>query len=179
MRKKEWDGVIYELEDIRKKYEDKYEELINETDMKCKRKEYWKGGNMLHTGEYCPSKTVDMICGNVSRGKRVRKEAKVGYTYFFDDNDLLIRADSKDESYESIKKMVEERGEEIFPCREFIFYTSNEMHTVKFGYGGGENEVEDVSKCIYKDGYLQEYILYINILDENKGTIEGEQYIFR
>ena len=76
---------------------------------------------MLHTGAYCPSKTVDMICGNVSRGKRVRKEAKVGYTYFFDDNDLLIRADSKDESYESIKKMVEERGEEIFPCREFIF----------------------------------------------------------
>lgn len=56
---------------------------------------------------------------------------------------------------------------------------SNEMHTVKFGYGGGENEVEDVSKCIYKDGYLQEYILYINILDENKGTIEGERYIFR
>ena len=165
MRKKELDGVIYELEDIRKKYEDKYEELINKTDMKCKRKEYWKGGNMLHTGAYCPSKTVDMICGNVSRGKRV--------------NDLLIRADSKDESYESIKKMVEERGEEIFPCREFIFYTSNEMHTVKFGYGGGENEVEDVSKCIYKDGYLQEYILYINILDENKGTIEGERYIFR
>ena len=55
---------------------------------------------MLHTGAYCPSKTVDMICGNVSRGKRVRKEAKVGYTNFFDDNDLLIRADSKDESYE-------------------------------------------------------------------------------
>ena len=40
MRKKELDGVIYELEDIRKKYEDKSEELINETDMKCKRKEY-------------------------------------------------------------------------------------------------------------------------------------------
>ena len=40
MRKKELDGVIYELEDIRKKYDDKYEELINETDMKCKRKEY-------------------------------------------------------------------------------------------------------------------------------------------
>ena len=121
MRKKELDGVIYELEDIRKKYEDKYEELINETDMKCKRKEYWKGGNMLHTGAYCPSKTVDMIFGNVSRGKRVRKEAKVGYTYFFDDNDLLIRADSKDESYESIKKWWKKGVKKSFPAGSLFF----------------------------------------------------------
>jgi len=89
--------------------------------MKCKRKEYWKGGNMLHTGAYCPSKTVDMICGNVSRGKRVRKEAKVGYTNFFDDNDLLIRADSKDESYESIKKWWKKGVKKSFPAGSLFF----------------------------------------------------------
>lgn len=176
MRNKELDNVILELERIIKEYEDKYEDLVNETDMKCKRKEYWKGGMLLHIGAYCPSKTIDMICGNVDRGRRVRKEPKVGYTYLFDNNDLLIRADWKSEDYNKIKKMNEAKGKKISPVREFIFYRENEMYTVQFGCLG--DYIDVASKCIYKNGYIQEYFLYISAGYENEGTIEGERYIY-
>ena len=144
MKVKFSDEIYYlkdELEQIKKKYNDKYEELMSEAEKKCIRKVYASGGLMLHRGYYYPSFT-DQVCGGENRGKIISRKPKHGYIYYFDDKEQLI--------------YVEKRENNIAFNKEFLFYKNNEVYSVIFAYNPYWITIDLVTKCVYNP-LLTEY----------------------
>ncbi|WP_169007344.1 hypothetical protein [Faecalispora jeddahensis] len=79
--------------DIARHYGGKSQALYEELISKVISEEYSTGGELLHRGYYCPSPILDIIVGNSSRGKilkRLTSKSKPTYRYRFDGNNNII-----------------------------------------------------------------------------------------
>lgn len=164
--KENFSDEIYDLKDeltqIKKRYEDKYEELMMEVEKKSVRKVFSSGGLMLHRGFYCPS-SLDRVCGNANRGKLISRRPKQGYIYYFDEKDQLICVEKREKNYE--------------PNREFLFYENNEIYSVVFDSFG--IMIDLVTKCVYNP-LLTHYIVLFPGCEEvnNYGELDIETYVY-
>ena len=86
--------LITELLSIRNKYEKKLSRLRNKTEKEIVQVEYSKGGEAIHRGYYCPSPVLNLIVGNLKRGKLFKRTPEFGrysYEYGYDSNYRLVR----------------------------------------------------------------------------------------
>lgn len=150
-----------QLLEVYNKYRKKYSELYSEAEQNVVRKEYSKGGQVMHRGYYCPSLIEDIICSNVNRGKkyiRLTKSSKPDFEYWFDKNDNLILTKSYAENLELWQT-------------EFIIY---ETDIVKSVYFSTDNKDIDITTlCQYKEGKLVEYIRFFS------DNLEIEKYYYK
>ena len=159
---------IYDLKDeltqIKEEYEHKYEELMMETEKKCVRKAFSRGGLMLHRGFYCPS-SLDKVCGGANRGKIINRKPKQGYIYYFDEKERLIYVEKIVKDYE--------------PDREFLFYENNEVYSVVFTCDPRWITIDLVTKCVYNP-LLTDYIVLFPGCEEvnDYGELDIETYVY-
>ena len=77
-------------------------------------REYSKGGESTHRGYYCPSPVIDLLIGNVSRGRLLKRRPAVNYDYIYCLNEArqIIMVDAF---------ATWEDGRKTLYTREFIF----------------------------------------------------------
>lgn len=151
-RKEQFKRERKELEKYIIENQEKSKELKETMDGKIEFYKYGKGGEVLHRGILCPSKIIDVVVGNVRRG-RLLKEYKdnVDYIYGFDKNNKLCKVETKEEP----------------KYTEYIIYEGE----VEIGltYDADENLLK-VSECKKKNGRLIKYLQGYSISE--KGTFE-------
>lgn len=124
----------------------------------------------MHREYYCPSLVQDIICGNVNRGKLYKGEkhpSKLDFEYWYNNKGKLIAA----RSYADDLKIWQ---------TEFIFYKENVSTSIFFE--PGNNDIELVTMCKYKDDLLIEYdYMLVGCIDEKKDrnnlNIEKYEYV--
>lgn len=75
---------------IIKEYSSKCESIIKELSTKVVYEQYGVGGECLHRGYFCPSRIIDVITGNINRGKIKKNINKPDFTFGFDCNNKLV-----------------------------------------------------------------------------------------
>ena len=98
-------------------------------------KEYSSGGELLTRGYYCPSPVIDIITGNLNRGKllkRLTSLSKPTYEYCFDKDNKLILINYLHSD-----------------CTEILEYENNTVIGITFSTK--TNEIVCVSECVYDD----------------------------
>ena len=114
----------------------------------------------MHRGYYGPSKIIDIVVGNLKRGRLLKrvKGSKPKYCYGFDENDCLI----------SVRKIFEKFDDEY----EFIYYKENEEIGVNF-----RGDKMSVSVCKFENGKLLSYeYFYYDGFDKNISEYWKETY---
>lgn len=143
------------------------------------REELCSGAVGLHRGYYCPSLVRDIICGNVKRGKilkRPTKRSKPTNRYLFDDSGKLRVV----ETFGVKSKIL--GGE--FKFTEYLFYYKDRIIgvTVK-----DNKSIKAVSEEQYAEGKIQDYMVaYFSCwhgqggtaADYRYNTIDYEQYSY-
>lgn len=134
---------------LREQYNNSFEELNRAAEEKVVRREYAKGGEVVHRGAYFPG-MLDLIIGGMNRGRLLKKPPKdnhYNYEYLFDADDRLICV----KSYASDLKY---RLTDI----EFLIHKDDEVLSLIF-----ERHIDDtwlihgMSKCKYRNGLLLRY----------------------
>lgn len=101
---------------------------------------YSVGGEALHRGYYCPSPILDIVVGNCSRGKllkRVTEKSKPTYRYGYDSNNEIITVD---QIYLDSNEIIVRQGQ----IETGILFTKD------FG-------INTLSECIYNGKQLTSY----------------------
>ena len=109
-----------------------------EVDCEVVHQQYGVGGLCLHRGYYCPSIIADIIVGNVSRGKLLKKlptNVRPDYIYGFDTEGCLRVAKQADR------------------CEYIIFQDHTEIGVVISNRG----DIEAISECRYDERKLVSY----------------------
>ncbi len=75
---------------IIEEYSSKCESIITELSTKVVYEQYGVGGKCLHRGYFCPSRIIDVITGNINRGKIKKNINKPDFTFGFDRNNKLV-----------------------------------------------------------------------------------------
>lgn len=131
------------LQALYQKYQGQYEEL-NASMAGLTPIEFSDGGVYNHRGAYCPSPTMDIVIGNNSRGKLVRRPRKgkvYDFCYYKDQNGRLVMVDHFYKwEWEAEKVLLE---------REFILYQEGETNGIKFSFFRGTITCCAVTLCIY------------------------------
>ena len=151
-RKEQFGKERTELEKYIIEYQEKYTELKESIDAKIEFCKYGKGGDALHRGTLCPSKIIDVVVGNIRRGRLLEEyKDNVDYIYGFDENNKLCKVETKEEPKDT----------------EYIIYEGE----VEIGltYDADENLLK-VSECKKKNGRLIKYLQGYSISE--KGTFE-------
>ncbi len=72
----------------------KQSELVADRTVRAVSMQYARGGKILHRGYFCPNPVMDIVHGNVNRGRLVRNSIKEpDFTYYFDDAGNLLGYD--------------------------------------------------------------------------------------
>ncbi len=145
---------------IAEMYSEKIPFLYDEIKRNVFREEYGKGGELLHRGYYCPSPIFDIVVGNVSRGrllKRPTSNSNPTYRYGFDDNGNLLTV--------------------IHPNGTEIIIRQGEMEIgIDFD---AENEIQAICWCIFSNGTIQSYVFSLYHSFEKKiAEYRRENYIY-
>ena len=123
-----------------KEFQTQYREMYRELSDTVVRREYARGGQMLHRGYYCPSPVYDLIVGGVKRGRLLKRlpsaKSTPDVTFGFNEKDQLVT--------------VERSG----GGKEFIFYPEDGL---ELGIGFMSDRVCLVSECRFAQGRLQTY----------------------
>lgn len=121
---------------IAKKYFPDCEKVYSDLNSHIKRKEYSSGGELLPRGFYCPSPIYDIVTGNCTRGrllKRITSRSKPAYEYCFDKYGKLIIVNHL---YEN--------------CSEILEYNDNIVTGITFSKEKNI-EITSVIECKYDD----------------------------
>lgn len=152
-------------------YKNKLDYFYDQAERQTVRKEYARGGEIIHRGFYCPSTVQDIIIGNCKRGKLVKKPRKTpDYEYWFDDNDRLI-----------LVKQLCTYDIKISPTIELLFYNGRTVNSVlyqkdKFD-SEGEIRISSLSKCIYENGLIKNYDFANIFVDPLEDRTEMFRYL--
>lgn len=123
-----------------KEFQTQYREMYRELSDTVVRREYARGGQLLHRGYYCPSPVFDLIVGGVKRGRLLKRlpsaKSTPDVTFGFNEKDQLVT--------------VERSG----GGKEFIFYPEDGL---ELGIGFMSDRVCLVSECRFAQGRLQTY----------------------
>ena len=131
------------------------------------RKEYARGGEVIHRGYYCPSPVLDKIVGNCKRGKLIKTPRKMpDYEYWIDSDNKIIL----------IKKYCHEiNTSEI----EILLYSTNSVDSVIYQNVEDDpqnlSEILVLSRCIFDNKELKTYDV-ATMLDNLCLEINTENY---
>ncbi|WP_455749331.1 hypothetical protein [Peribacillus butanolivorans] len=142
-----FEDIISELVSIRNEFASKLSQLQNSKEKEIVTFEYSKGGETLHRGYYCPSLVLDLIVGNIKRGKLLKRKpdfGKYSYEYGFDADNRLIRVKGVNEFTTPVSRFDE----------EFLIYSDDIVLGVEFDNMG---HIDVVSKCTYDNGKIVKY----------------------
>lgn len=121
------------------------ERMRTAPDVHFVRREFARGGELLHRGFYFPSLFLDLVIGNVNRGRLLMRTSSKppDYIYYFDAENRMILS----EKYENNRLLT----------TEHIFYDGEDEYgiTVHAGY---EDEIVYFSKCHYENGKKMSYL---------------------
>lgn len=113
------------------------------------------GGLDLFRGYYCPSIIEDIVIGNVSRGKILKKitgKSKPNFTFCFDSNNNLVMV----KGY----------------YREIIFKKGNHELGIEFKKG---YKIRSINECIYENGKIKSITrVFFDVF--NRGKSEASEY---
>ena len=130
------------MERIYEKYSSRFLEIYEEECQKVARREYGNSGKTLHRGYYCPSLIMDIVIGNVSRGrtpsKRIPGKGAEFEFGFNEENRLSII--NRPYSYEVIL---------------YDGLYSLGLHGI--GSSSQSAFLLMISECHYRDGYIESY----------------------
>lgn len=131
-----YSNLLCEANRYRQQYERSIPELIEKAKAETAYMEYSKGGKTLHRGYYFPGLVEDLITGNISRGRRMKRRPKApDYFYYFDSSDKL-------------------RLSEDPTCTEVILYEDNREIGLSIDPTG---RFYAFSLCEKKNGIIQNY----------------------
>ena len=150
------------------------------------------GTGAIHRGYYCPSPVIDLIVGNLKRGRIVKKAPKAGYRYAFDAEgnmlfvDLLQQGDVEATEYLFMQNgnrygitvnndgELESICEEQFAQGELLRYNLATVYPEEDGYFCANLHVETYWRDAHglKESTKAEYQPYIQNLDEYRCIFE-------
>jgi len=143
-------NIIAELVSIRNENADKMSQFQTSTERDIVKVEYSKGGETIHRGYYCPSPVLDLIVGNLNRGKILKKKPdflKYTYQYGFDNKNRLVKV-------KMVNKITEFTPPVIRFDEEYLVYDKNIVYALEFDNMG---EINVVSRCTYENGNIVKY----------------------
>jgi hypothetical protein len=143
-------NIIAELVSIRNENADKMSQFQTSTEKDIVKVEYSKGGETIHRGYYCPSPVLDLIVGNLNRGKILKKKPdflKYAYEYGFDNENRLVKV-------KKVNKVNEFTPPVIRFDEEYLVYKKDIVYAIEFDNMG---EINVVSRCTYENGNIVKY----------------------
>lgn len=165
--------VCNELLEIASPYIDNYEQYYNKIQLMVSYTEVSTGGLTIPRGYYCPSPIIDIVIGNVNRGKILKKPSKrshITYRYGFDIQGKLVSV---------CKEEIEVKTKH----KEFIVRNGNTELGIGFCEYKGlelEPEVTDITYCTYHgDGKIRSFTFGQYIADEcHVNNVQKEDYVY-
>lgn len=146
------DYMEQRLFDLYDKYLYSYDELRKKALAETCYREYSKGGEGTHRGYYCPSPVIDLLIGNVSRGRLLKRRPAVNYDYIYYLNEArqIIMVDDF---------ATWENGRKTLYTREFVFHRENVETSVEYNLDWflGYIHMYSASLCDYAAGKLRAY----------------------
>ena len=146
------DFMEQRLFDLYDKYLYSYDELRKKALAETCYREYSKGGEGTHRGYYCPSPVIDLVIGNVSRGRLLKRRPAVNYDYIYYLNEArqIIMVDDF---------ATWENGSKTLYTREFVFHGENIETSVEYKLDSflGYIHMYSASLCDYDAGKLRTY----------------------
>ena len=125
-----------------KKYTPECRLLYEKQSTTVVREEYSVGGQMMHRGCYCPSLIQDIVMGECSRGKLLKRKtvrSRPAYRYGFNAQNQLV--------------VVEQMGGSL---KEVVNYQEYRTTGISFNK---EGRIKSLSECEYEDGRIKSYIV--------------------
>lgn len=146
------DYMEQRLFDLYDKYLYSYDELRKKALAETCYREYSKGGEGTHRGYYCPSPVIDLLIGNVSRGRLLKRRpaANYDYIYYLNEARQIIMVDDF---------ATWENGSKTLYTREFVFHGENIETSVEYQLNRclGYIHMYSASLCDYDAGKLRAY----------------------
>lgn len=163
------DLVYKELLEKASPYIENYEQYYHEVQLTISYTEVSTGGVTIPRGYYCPSPIIDIVIGNASRGKLLKRPSKrshIAYRYGFDKQGKLVFVYKEEDKH-----------------KEFIVRKGNTELGIGFLEFEGlelDPEVTDITYCTYhEDGKIQSYTYGRYYADERRIIeIQKEDYIY-
>ena len=170
------------LFDLYAKYLYSYDELRKKALAETCYREYSKGGEGTHRGYYCPSPVIDLVIGNVSRGRLLKRRPVVNYDYIYYLNEArqIIMVDAfatwEDDRFEYNKKTLY--------TREFVFHGENVETSVEYHLDWflGYIHMYSASLCDYAAGKLRAYrrlIMHTYCRDDGSFYTDKDSCLFK
>ena len=109
------------------------------------RREFARGGELLHRGFYFPSLFLDLMIGNANRGRLLtRNGSKMpDYIYYFDEGSRLVLS----EKYENGRLLTSER----------IFYDGEDEYGITV-HAGQKGKIACFTACHFENGKKRSYL---------------------
>lgn len=161
----EFKDIILELTSIGNKYKDKISQLRTSTEKEIIKYEYSKGDETIHRGDYCPSPILDLIVGNLKRGRLFKRTPAFGrysYEYGFDTNNRLLRIRGVNEFTTPNSRFNE----------EYLVYIKDVVYGIEFDNMG---DISAVSRCTYEKGNIIKYEICLYSMEE----LYYEEYYYK
>ncbi len=158
-----WEKDKY-FEKIYNLYEDNLDELYIQAENSIVRKEYGRGGEVMHRGFYCPSPIQDIIIGNCNRGRLIKNPRKPpDYEYGFDQDGKLL----------SVKQFFNEIGNAYET--ELLFYEGDTVNSVSYQKEEWGNRIGWLTRCVYENGLIKTYDM-ASIFDPRESWEERREF---
>ena len=132
--------IVNEYVALAKRYADCFEELYGKAMQNEYRREYAKGGQVIHRGFYSPS-SLDVVTGGCSRGhllKNIHPKRGYDYEYFFDKLGNMICC-------------------KHHKCTEILIYNDDCILGLEFCHSD-DCSIKRISQCWYEDTKLVKYV---------------------
>ena len=119
------------------------------------KREFARGGQLLHRGFYFPSLFLDLTIGNANRGRLLKRVGSKlpDYIYYFDQENRLVLA----EKYENNRLLTTEK----------IFYDGEDEYGVTV-HAGWEEKITYFTKCHFENGKKISYLFALIGCDGGK-----------
>ena len=171
------DYMEQRLFDLYDKYLYSYDELRKKALAETCYREYSKGGEGTHRGYYCPSPVIDLVIGNVSRGRLLKRRpaANYDYIYYLNEARQIIMVDAF---------ATWENGRKTLYTREFVFHGENVETSVeyKLDWFLGYIHMYSASLCDYDAGKLRTYkrlIMDTYCRDDGSFYTDKDSFLFQ
>lgn len=171
------DYMEQRLFDLYDKYLYSYDELRKKALAETCYTEYSKGGEGTHRGYYCPSPVIDLVIGNVSRGRLLKRRpaANYDYIYYLNEARQIIMVDDF---------ATWENGSKTLYTREFVFHGENIETSVEYKLDSflGYIHMYSASLCDYDAGKLRTYkrlIMDTYCRDDGSFYTDKDSFLFQ
>ena len=163
------------LAKIAMKYQDQCLTLKDQLSKEVTTEKYGIGGGMMYRGYYCPSPILDIVIGNINRGrlsKRIVEGKKDVFKYGFNvDNNLILV-----EFIPDVPKYVDVLD---FISTEVIIRDGETELGIVFKIWKGELRLEQLSESVYRNNRIVSFVYCCYSGFQNRVDIyEKEEYVY-